>query len=94
MGPLGLSRPRRSAATCRHGQHGRLSRPRKARPVWPQMLGRRCCWATAMLLLPSSRIVNKNYNFDFVFGQFPTELGPETPLKGPGSENGAEITHN
>ncbi len=28
------------------------------------------------------------------FGQCPADLGPETPLIGSGSKNGAEITHN
>ena len=29
-----------------------------------------------------------------IFGHFPAELGPETPLNGSGSENGAGITQN
>ncbi len=29
-----------------------------------------------------------------VFGRFPAELGPETPLIGSGSKNGAERTHH
>ncbi len=46
------------------------------------------------LVLPSLRIDNVNYYFYLVLGRFPAELGPETPLNGSGSTNGAEITHN
>ena len=43
----------------------------------------------------SFRRGNTNYNFYFGFvGQFPAELGLETPLNGSGSKNGAERTQN
>ena len=45
--------------------------------------------------LLSLSIGYENYNFYLgVFGQFPAELGPETPLLGSGSKNGAERTQN
>ncbi len=44
--------------------------------------------------LPSLRLGNNNYNWYFVFGRFPAELGPETRSNGSGSKNGAERTQN
>ncbi len=35
-----------------------------------------------------------NCNYDFAFGGFPAELGPETRSNGSGPKNAAERTHN
>ncbi len=39
-------------------------------------------------------IGNTNYNFNFGFWQVSGRTWPKTPLNGPGSKNGAEITQN